>query len=98
MNDREAAESCATDIILWQSAAQQMPLAEVRAVLADLQHDLAKALYAFNEVTLDQVRRDEPVDLDIIKAAVSEVAEQATVTAIFGLALCERTHMAAGQN
>ena len=36
MYDREAAESVATDIVLWQSAAQQLPLTEVRAVLDDL--------------------------------------------------------------
>jgi hypothetical protein len=98
MYDREAAESCATDIILWQSAAQQMPLTEVRSVLADLQHDLAKSLDAFNGIILDHAGHDEPVDLDTLKAAISEVAQQATCTAIFALGLCQRTHLAAHQN
>jgi hypothetical protein len=98
MSDREAAESCAADIILWQSAAQQMPLTEVRSVLADLQHDLAHSLDAFNGIILDHAGRNEPVNLDTLKAAISEVAEQATCTAIFALGLCQRTHLAAHQN
>jgi hypothetical protein len=98
MHDRDAAESCAADIILSQSAAQQMPLTEVRSVLADLQHDLAKSLDAFNGIILDHAGRNEPVNLDTLKAAISEVAEQATCTAIFALGLCQRTHLAAHQN
>jgi hypothetical protein len=97
MYDREAAESCATDIVLWQSAAQQMPLTDVRAVLADLQHDLAHALDAFNGIYLD-AGDDTPADTDTLKAAISEVAQQATCTAIFALGLCQRTHLAAHQN
>ena len=95
MYDREAAESIATEIILWQSAAQQMPLTEVRSRLAELQHDLAKRLDAFNGVILN---RDGPVDTSILMTAVGEVAEQATCMAIFTLGLCQRTHLAAHQN
>jgi hypothetical protein len=98
MHDRDAAESCAADIILWQSTAQRMPLTEVRSVLDHLQHDLAHALNDFNVVILDHAGRDEPVDIDTLKAAISEVAEQAICTAIFALGLCQRTHMAAQQN
>lgn len=98
MYDREAAESVATEIILWQSAAQQMPLTEVRSVLDDLQHDLARVLNAFNGIIQDRAGHDEPVDIDTLKDAISEVAEQATCTAIFALGLCIRTHMAAHQN
>jgi hypothetical protein len=97
MYDREAAESCATDIVLWQSAAQQMLLTEVRAVMAQLQHDLANALDAFNGIYPD-TGDDTPVDTDTLKAAISEVAQQATCTAIFALALSQRTHLAAHQN
>ena len=98
MYDREAVEGCATEIILWQSAAQQMPLAEVRSVLADLQHDLAHTLDAFNDVCRNQVGHGEPADIDTLQLAISEVAQQATCTAIFALGLCQRTHLAAQQN
>jgi hypothetical protein len=96
MYDREAAESCATDIMLWQSAAQQMPLTDVRAWLDHLQHDLAHALDAFNGIYPDA--DDKPADTDTLKAAIGEVAQQATCTAIFALALTARTHVAAHQN
>jgi hypothetical protein len=98
MSDREAAESVATEIILWQSAAQQMPLLEVRAVLADLQRDLAQSLDAFNDICRDHAARDKGTDPDTLKAAIGEVAEQATCTAIFALGLTQRTHQAAQQN
>jgi hypothetical protein len=98
MSDREAAESVATDIILWQGAAQQMSLTEVRVVLTDLQHDLAMSLDAFNDIIRDHAGRDEPVDINTLKAAISEVAEQATCTAIFALGLTHRARQAAQQN
>ena len=97
MSDREDAESVATNIILWQSAAQQLPLTQVRAALDVLQHDLAHSLDAFNGIYLD-AGRDEPVDTDTLKTAIGEVAQQATCTAIFALGLCQRTHLAAHQN
>ncbi len=98
MSDRQDAERCATDIILWQSAAQQLPLTEVRAALAVLQHDLAHTLDAFNSIYHDHAGREQPVDTDTLKVAISEVAQQATCTAIFALGLCQRTHLAAHQN
>jgi hypothetical protein len=98
MSDRDAAENLATEIILWQSAAQQLPLPEVRAVLADLQHDLAYSLDAFNDVCRDHAAHDERTDTDTLKVAISEVAQQATCTAIFALGLTERTRRVAQQN
>ena len=98
MSDREAAERCATDIILWQSAAQQMPLTEVRAALDVLQHDLAHVLDAFNDTYCDHAGHGTPAGTGTLKAAISEVAQQATCTAIFALSLCQRTHLAAHQN
>jgi hypothetical protein len=98
MSDRDAAESLATEIILWQSAAQQLPLPEVRAVLDDLQHDLASSLDAFNDICRDHIAHGESADTDSLKVAISEVAQQATCTAIFALGLTQRAHQLAQQN
>jgi hypothetical protein len=96
MYDREAAESAATDIALWEHAALELPLAEVRAALGDLQHDLAERLNAFNDIYLNDT--DNTVPTDTLKEAIGEVARQSTAVAIFSLALCTRTHVAAHQN
>ena len=96
MYDREAVESAATDIALWEHAALELPLAEVRAVLADCQHDLAERLNEFNDIYLDGSGQDVPTDT--LQHAIGEVARQSTATAIFALALCTRTHVAAHQN
>ena len=96
MYDREAVESAATDIASWESAALELPLIQVRAVLADLQHDLAERLNAFNGIYLDQAGQDVPTGT--LQLAISEVARQATATAIFVLGLCTRTHLAAHHN
>lgn len=98
MPDREAVESCATDIILWQSAAQNMPLMEVRAALEALQDDLAHVLDAFNTIYADNASGHRPVETDALTATISEVPQQAICTAIFALGLCQRTHLAAHQN
>jgi hypothetical protein len=96
MYDREAVESAATDIALWEHAALELPLAEVRAVLADFQHDLAERLNAFNGIYLNDAGHE--ASTASLQLAISEVARQSTATAIFSLALCTRTHMAAHQN
>jgi hypothetical protein len=100
MSDRETAENLATEIILWQSAAQQLPLPEMRAVLADLQHDLAHSLDAFNDICRHHAAHGESTntDTDTLTAALSEVAQQATCTAIFALGLTQRTRQVAQQN
>ena len=97
MYDREAVESAATDIASWESAALELPLTQVRAVLADLQHDLAERLNAFNGIYY-RGHAGQDVPTGTLQLAISEVARQATATAIFVLGLCTRTHLAAHQN
>jgi hypothetical protein len=96
MYDREAVESAATDIALWEHAALELPLAEVRAVLADFQHDLAERLNTFNDIYLNDAGHE--ASTDSLQLAISEIARHSTATAIFSIALCVRTHLAAHQN
>ena len=62
-----------------------------------LQHDLAQRPERLQRHLPQDAGHDEPAT-DTLKVAISEVAEQATCTAIFALGLCTRTHMAAHQN
>ena len=96
MYDREAFEHVATDIALWESAALRLPLTQVRAMLADWQHDLAESLNAFNGIYLDHPDQDEP---DSAYAhSIGEVTRRATAVAIFTLGISQRLHQAAHQN
>ena len=52
MYDRESFENVASEIAVWESAALRLPLPELRAMLADWQHDLAESLNAFNGIYL----------------------------------------------
>ena len=60
MYDREAFENVASEIAVWESAALRLPLPELRAMLADWQHDLAESLNAFNGIYLNHDDHDEP--------------------------------------
>jgi hypothetical protein len=78
-----------------ESAALRLPLAEVRAMLAAAQLDLADSLNTFNEVYLSDTDQDES---DTLTQAIGAVARRATVTAIFALGLNQRTCQAAHHN
>jgi hypothetical protein len=102
MYERETVIGVAADIIVWQSAAQQLPLPELRAVVTDWQNMLAASLDAFNDLCRDHAAHDECTDAttctDAIKEAIGEVARQATATAILVLGLSHRAHEAAHKN
>jgi hypothetical protein len=96
MYDHEAVTSVATEILVWESAAQQVPLPELRAMLTDWQITLAVSLDAFNDIYASHADHDGCTD--VIQEAISHVAQVATATAIFTLAVSQRTHKAAHQN
>jgi len=96
MYDRDAFENVATDIALWESAALSLPLAQVRAMLADSLHELAESLNAFNGIYLTHADGHESADA--FAQAIGEITRRATVMAIFTLGLRQRLHEAAHQN
>ena len=96
MYDRETVLGVAADIIDWQGAAQQLPLADLRALVTDCQDNLAVSLDALNDLCRDHSSHEECTDA--IKDAIGNVARQATVTAIFALGLSARAHKLAHQN
>ena len=89
-------DDIATDIGLWESVALQLPLPEVSAMLAASQYDLAGCLITFNEVYLSYPDPDES-GLTLAQA-IGGVARRATATAIFALAIAQRTHLVAQHN
>ncbi len=95
MNDRDAFDNIATAIIAWQVAAQQMPLAELTAVVANCQDDLAQSLDSFNALYGDHA---DHVPADTIQQAVGAIARQAMSIAIFTLGISVRAHRIAHQN
>ncbi len=96
MYDRESFENVASEIALWESAALRLPLAEVRAMLADWQHDLAESLNGFNGIYLNHADYDEPDSA--FAHSIGEVTRRATAIAIFTLGISQRLHLAAHQN
>ena len=96
MYDHESVTSVATNIIVWQSAAQQLPLADLRVMLATWQDSLAESLDAFNGIFCDH--GDHRECTDTIKDAIAEVARNATAAAIFTLGISHRATQAARQN
>jgi hypothetical protein len=96
MDDRDAFETVATDIALWEGAALSLPLAQVRAILDDSQRELAESLNAFNGIYLN--RADTGESADAFTLAIGEVTRRATALAIFTLGLSQRTRRAAHQN
>ena len=95
MDDHEAFDNIATAILAWQVAAQQMPLAELAAVVANCQDDLAQSLDSFNALYGDHA---DHVPADTIKETVGAIARQATSAAIFTLGIACRAQRAAHQN
>jgi hypothetical protein len=97
MDDREALASVADDLAAWQVAAQRLPLAELSAMVATWQNELAESLNAFNEVYLDDECGETA---DVIASALGQVTRRATAMAIFTLGISQRLgpHLAAQQN
>jgi hypothetical protein len=96
MYDHETVVTVATEIIAWQAAAQQLPLPDLRAILATWQDDLAASLDALNGIYADHASHHECTDL--IKNAIAEVTRSATAAAVFTLSLTQRTCQAAHHN
>jgi hypothetical protein len=92
----EEVAAVATEIIVWQAAAQQLPLPDLRAILATWQHDLAQNLDILNGVYADHGDHHECAD--VIKHAIAEVTRSATAAAIFTLGISQRAHQTAHQN
>jgi hypothetical protein len=96
MYDYEQVASIADSITAWEAAAQQLPLPDVRAILATWQHDLAHSLDDFNLIYADHGEHRECADL--IQEAIGEIARNATAAAIFTLGLSQRAQQVARQN
>jgi hypothetical protein len=95
MDDHEAFDNIATAILAWQVAAQQMPLAELTAMVANCQDDLAQSLDSFNALYDDHA---DHVPADTLQKALGAIARQATSAAIFTLGIACRAQQAAQQN
>jgi hypothetical protein len=96
MYDHEHVVRLATSIIAWEATAQQLPLPDLRDMLATWQHDLANSLDDFNALYGDH--GDHPECADLIQEAMGQVARTATAAAIFTLGLSQRAQQAARQN
>ena len=96
MYDHETVTGVAAEIIAWQAAAQQLPLPDLRAILATWQDDLAARLDTLNGICADHGSHHECTDM--IRHALGEVTRSATAAAIFTLGLTQRTRQAAHQN
>jgi hypothetical protein len=96
MDGCESFDHLADDLTLWQAAAQQLPLADVRVVLDASLCSLAHALNAFNDI--DRSDDGPGVPADVLAHAIGVVTRQATVAAIFTLGAAQRTREVAQQN
>ena len=95
-SDYEAFDYIATRITDWERAAQELPLPELRAMVATCQDDLAHSLKAFNGIFADHDDCQECAAA--LAACLGTVARQATAAAIFALGLSQRVRLAAQQN
>jgi hypothetical protein len=93
MSEGESLDDLASQIVLWQGTAQQLPLAEVQDMASRLVNHLGCILNDFNEICLDEQRSD-----DALVTAVMEVARQAIAAAIFTLGASHRTRQEAALN
>ena len=96
MFDHETVVSTATQIIAWQAAAQQLPLPDLRAILATWQEDLAANLDTLNVIYAGHGSHHECTDM--VKDAIAEVARSATAAAVFTLGITLRAGQVAHQN
>ena len=96
MYDREAIDRCRRRGHRVGKRGAAGPLPELRAMLTEWQDTLAISLDTFNSIYATHADHDGCTDL--IKEAISNVAQVATTTAIFMLGVSQRTHQAAHQN
>jgi hypothetical protein len=94
--DHETVVTVAAEIIAWQAAAQQLPLTDLRAIVATWQDTLAVNLNGLNGTCASHCSHHECTNL--IKQAIGEVTRSATAAAIFTLGLTQRARQAAHQN
>ena len=90
MSPDESIHDVATEIALWQGAALQLPLRDVKDMASSSLNCLAETLNAFNKTYLDEAQAD-----DVLLKAVMDVARQATAAANFTLGANQRTWLAA---
>jgi hypothetical protein len=86
----------ATHIITWESAAQELPLPDLRDILAARQDALALSLDALNIIYADH--GEHPECADMVQGALGDVARNATAAAIFALGITCRAQQTARQN
>jgi hypothetical protein len=96
--DREATYYVAGQIAQWHDDAHRLPLADVRAILTDRQDDLTAALQTFSQARHAAGDDGDTGQTEALSWATTQIFKQATAAAIFGLALTQRTHLAAHQN
>jgi hypothetical protein len=96
--DREATYYVAGQIARWHDDALRLPLADVRAILLDQQADLAAALQTFTQARHAAGDDGDDSQAGALMRATTQLFKHATAAAIFGLALTQRTHLAAHQN
>jgi hypothetical protein len=96
--DREATYHVAGQIGRWHDDALRLPLADVRAILIDRQDDLTAALQTFNQARHAAGEDGDADQTEALSWATTQIFRQATAAAIFGLALTQRTELAAHQN
>ena len=96
--DREATYYVAGQIAEWHDDALRLPLADVRAILIDRQDVLAAALQTFNQARHAAGDDGDDGQTEALSWATTQIFKQATAAAIFGLALTQRTHLAAHHN
>ena len=95
MDDHEAFDNIATAILAWQVAAQQMPLDELTAMVANCQDDLAQSLDSFNALYDDHA---DHVPAGTLQKALGAIARQATSAAIFTLGISSAPSRRRSQN
>jgi hypothetical protein len=94
MYDREDLIAIAEQIVTWEIAAQQLPLPDLTALLADCQNELAYSLNTFQDL-YDHAAH---VPADTLKDAIGAIARLSTTTAILTLGLSQRARLTAQQN
>jgi hypothetical protein len=96
MYDHEHVARLAVSIITWESAAQRLPLPDLRDLLAARQDALALSLGALHVIYAGH--GEHPECADMVQGALGDVARNATAAAIFALGISQRAQQAARQN
>jgi hypothetical protein len=79
------------EIVMWQMAAQRLPLTDVNEAAGEALNSLAEVLNAFNAAY--EIHSDTDQGEEALVDAVLEVARQATAAAIFTLGLNQRVRL-----